>query len=78
MRDENTHWQIRNSAGAQAFLDANMASAVERISQHLAAKIQDALPHNIAVRRDFQFGARNRMTIFVVAAFLRIPRVRQY
>ena len=78
MRDENAKRQIRNDAGVEAFLDANMALAVERISQHRAAKIQNALPHNIAVRRNFQFGAWNGVTIFVVAAFLRIPRMRQY
>jgi hypothetical protein len=78
LRDENEHWQIRNSAGAKAFLDANGASSIERIPPHQAAKVQNTLPHNIAVRRNFQLGAPDRMTVLVLAAFVVIPAMDKH
>ena len=77
MRNENTDRQIRNDAGAKAFLDANVAVAVLRFPDHWPAEIDMLAPHHVFTPIA-QFGARHWPAIIIVAAFLRIPRVRQH
>ena len=77
VRNENTQRQIRNDVGAKAFLDANVAVAVLRFSDHRPAEIDVLAPHHIFTAIA-QFGARHWLAIIIVAAFLRIPRVRQH
>ena len=72
MRDENAQRQIGNDAGVEAFLDANVAVAVLRFSDHRPAEIKMLAPHQVFIPIT-QFGARHRPAIAVVAAFVRIP-----
>ena len=77
MRDENAQRHVRNGAGVEAFLDANVAVSVVRFSDHRPAEIDTLAPHHV-VTAIAQFGARHWPAIIIVAAFLRIPRVRQH
>jgi hypothetical protein len=74
-KDAKRH--IRNDAGAEAFLNANVAVAVVRFSDHWPMEINMLAPHHVFIPIA-QFAARHRVAIIIVAAFLRIPRVRQH
>jgi hypothetical protein len=66
--------QIRKDARAQAILDANMATAVFRFSDHRSTEINIFTPDDVSIVIA-QFGARHRFAIVVVAAVMRIPRM---
>ena len=69
---EHAERQIRKDAGAEPFFDANVATAVFRVSDHRSAEINIIAPNDVLIVIA-QFGAGHWFAIVVVAAVMRIP-----